>query len=366
MAAPKSAPAVAGRRCANCGGAVAFAPGKCALVCRYCEHAEPIEVPAGFTIATYDLDAALAQIPHGAAAEIASGGREVQCKQCGARTVVTDQATRCPFCDAPVVVELPESARQILPQSVLPFGVDEHTAGEAFARWMRSRWFAPSDLVKRAQKQKLDGAYLPFWAYDATTETAYTGERGTDRSETRTTTDANGQQHTETVTVTDWWPVSGTVGLAFSNVLVSGSSTLPEAFVEKLEPWDVAALVPFDDRYLAGFVAERYAVDLQDAFGRAKERMEHRIRRAVESDIGGDHQRVHSMRVDYQEKRWKHALLPLWISAYAYKGKVYRVIVNARTGEIQGERPYSALKILLFALGIAAIIFAIVLLASRH
>lgn len=366
MATAKPAPQVAGRRCPNCGGAVAFQPGKDALVCRYCSHAELIEIPANATIETYDLDAALAQVPHGAAAEVASGGREVQCKTCGARTVVTDQATRCPFCDAPVVVELPDSPQQILPHSVLPFGIDEATAGETFARWMRTRWFAPSDLARRATKQKMDGVYLPYWAYDATTRTPYKGERGTDRTETKTTTDANGNTQTESVTVTDWWPVSGEVDLAFANVLACGSTSLPEKLVEKLEPWHLEALVPFDDRYLAGFVAERYAVDLHDGFEHAKARMEPKIRHAIERDIGGDHQRIHSMTVHYEDTRWKHALLPLWISAFAYRDRVYRVVVNARTGEIQGERPWSALKILALVLAIAALVIAIALLAQHR
>jgi len=54
--------------------------------------------------------------------------------------------------------------------------------------------------------------------------------------------------------------------------------------------------------------------------------------------------------------------LPIWISAYRYKEKVYRFLVNARTGEVQGERPWSWAKIALLVaaiiagIGIAAII----------
>jgi hypothetical protein len=38
-------------------------------------------------------------------------------------------------------------------------------------------------------------------------------------------------------------------------------------------------------------------------------------------------------------------LLPLWLSAYRFRGKIYRFLVNARTGEVQGQRPYSPIKI---------------------
>ena len=42
---------------------------------------------------------------------------------------------------------------------------------------------------------------------------------------------------------------------------------------------------------------------------------------------------------------FKHILLPVWMLVYRFHDKPYRVYVNASTGEVQGERPYSAWKI---------------------
>jgi hypothetical protein len=42
---------------------------------------------------------------------------------------------------------------------------------------------------------------------------------------------------------------------------------------------------------------------------------------------------------------FKLVLLPIWIAAYLYGGKTYQVFVNAHTGEVVGERPYSIPKI---------------------
>jgi hypothetical protein len=42
---------------------------------------------------------------------------------------------------------------------------------------------------------------------------------------------------------------------------------------------------------------------------------------------------------------FKHLLLPVWLMAYRYKDKPYRVVINAVTGEVSGERPYSVVKI---------------------
>jgi len=58
--------------------------------------------------------------------------------------------------------------------------------------------------------------------------------------------------------------------------------------------------------------------------------------------------------------------LPVWIGAYRFQGKVYQVAVNARTGEVQGERPYSAAKIALLIAVILLVIFVIVLLNRQR
>ncbi|MGE0870725.1 MAG: hypothetical protein AB7P03_19320 [Kofleriaceae bacterium] len=343
-----------------------YRPRKHGLGCRYCDHVEPIEAPAAFVAAEHDLAAGLTLAHRGPASEIAQGGREIQCKTCGARAVVTGQATRCVFCDAPMVVELPAAPDQIIPETILPFVIDQEDAGAAFSSWMSSRWFAPGDLVKRAQKQALDGVYLPYWTYDSSTTTDYSGQRGDDYTETEHYTDASGKRQTRTVTRTRWRHASGTVEVPFDDVLVCASQSVPEKLVDKLEPWNLAVLRPFDDRYLAGFAAERYAVDLEAGFERAKQKMEPSIRRAIERDIGGDHQRISSMNVAYANNRWRHTLLPLWISAFRYHDKVYRVTVNAQTGEVSGERPWSVFKITLLVLVILAAIIGGVMLYKKY
>ena len=42
---------------------------------------------------------------------------------------------------------------------------------------------------------------------------------------------------------------------------------------------------------------------------------------------------------------FKHVLLPVWIAAYRYNGKVYRFLVNGQTGEVVGVAPWSVAKI---------------------
>ncbi len=51
------------------------------------------------------------------------------------------------------------------------------------------------------------------------------------------------------------------------------------------------------------------------------------------------------MQTAVSDETFKHILLPIWMAAYKYGGKSYRFVVNAQTGKVQGERPWSAWKI---------------------
>ena len=96
---------------------------------------------------------------------------------------------------------------------------------------------------------------------------------------------------------------------------------------------------------LAGFRAEAYTVELQDAYSEARQIMDRQILRDVKFDIGGDRQRIHNIDTDVKDVTFKHILLPVWLAAYKYRGETYRFVVNGRTGRVQGERPWSAIKI---------------------
>jgi hypothetical protein len=104
---------------------------------------------------------------------------------------------------------------------------------------------------------------------------------------------------------------------------------------------------------------------LKEGFEKAKDRMQDKIYSTVRADIGGDEQQVTSVNSIYNDITFKHILLPVWLSSYKYKDKVYRFLVNARTGEVQGERPYSAIKIALLVISIVAVVGLIIYFASQ-
>lgn len=342
--------------CSQCGAKLEFAPGTESLVCPYCGAANDIE-PSIESVVEFDFHAFLAR----AGSESPTIERlVVKCAACAAEMTFAPDvvADECPYCGTPIVSQA-ASTKSIRPHALLPFAIDRKRARDLYGKWLHGLWFAPNALKKYAREEHgLDGVYVPFWTYDADTTTRYRGLRGDDYWDTvQVSVVRDGKHRTETrrVRKTRWRPASGTVRVPFDDVLVLASRSLPRDKAEALEPWDLPSLVSYDDRYLSGFRCESYQVGLEEGFERAAQIMDGTIRAAIRRDIGGDHQQINWLSTRHDDVTFKHVLLPVWISAYRFRDKVFRFLVNARTGEVQGERPWSWIKIAFAALAAAAV-----------
>lgn len=335
--------------CDNCGADYRFDPTRDALHCDHCGHEKPVgDVPGGADLRELDFRTALA---HALPATEIEETRVLSCVNCGAQVEFDPEAhsAECPFCATPVVTDTGRH-RHIKPRGVLPFALDERAAHEAMRDWLGRLWFAPNGLKQYARKgRKMQGIYVPYWTFDAATQSSYRGERGTVYYETRTVM-RDGKRTTQRVARVRWRAVSGVVARGFDDVLVLAARSLPPAHTDALEPWDLAAMEPYRPQYLAGFRAEGYTVELDEGFNVARAKMDRVIERDVRFDIGGDRQRIHHVDTDVSNVTFKHVLLPVWLAAYKFGGKTYRFVVNGRSGRVQGERPWSAVKIALAVL----------------
>ena len=353
-------------RCPGCGADLEFEPKGGSLVCPYCGRSEQI-VPAAGSVEERSYEEYL-RAREGQLTTMAPAALEVRCETCGATVTFTPPqvAGDCDFCGGKIVAQ-PKSADPLLaPEGVLPFRVSQDDATDSIRRWLSSLWFAPSALKKMASHEGVGGVYIPFWTYDAHTTTSYTGQRGEHYyvTETYTERDAQGNNVTKTRQVrhTRWHPASGTVSRWFDDMLVPATKSLPPARLSALEPWDMGALTTYEPAYLSGYKAQRYQVGLEEGFELAKSAAEPAIREDVRRDIGGDEQRIDQLTTHYSAITFKHLLLPIYVGAYRFRDRVFQVVVNGRTGEVQGERPYSVWKILLFVLAIVAIIVTLALI----
>lgn len=352
--------------CDTCGSDLRFAPDQGKLSCDHCGGDQDIPTGGakGDTVGELDYQRAIdAALPARDIEEI----RVLSCPNCGAHVEFNsvDHAAECPFCATPVVTDT-GTHRQIKPQGVLPFSLDEKDGRDAMTKWLGRLWFAPNGLQEYARKgRKLEGIYVPYWTFDADTKSTYRGERGTEYYVTETV-QRDGKSEQRQVQKVRWNSVSGRMARWFNDVLVLASKSLPKRYTDALQPWDLDKLAPYRPEYLAGFRAEGYTVELANAYAEARAHMDGVIRGDVRNDIGGDRQKIHKVQTTISDVTFKHVLLPVWLAAYKYRGKSYRFVVNGRTGRVQGERPWSAWKITFAVLIIGAIIAAIAYYVSTQ
>lgn len=355
--------------CPNCGDQLAYVPGTMLLRCDTCGTEVPIKAVEA-VITEHSLDDWQAKNQTTFVANVAA--HELRCQNCGATTETTNLASKCQFCGG-ALVATDRPAGLVAPEAVIPFQVQRKEAHDAFSTWVTSRWFAPNALKKVGSTEGLTGTYIPHWTYDSHTETDYEGQRGDHyyTTETRQVSDGQGGTRTETYQVqhTAWRHASGHVARSFDDVLVLGARTLDPKKVNKMGPWRLPDAKPFQDEFLTGFAALRYDVDPQAGAEVAKQQMVSVIEGDVRHDIGGDEQRIGAMNVAYSANTFKLLLMPLWIATYVYGGNTWQVMVNANTGEVVGDRPYSSWKIALATIAgliVLAAVIAAVVLVRRH
>lgn len=345
--------------CKECGALLKYAPGTVHLKCEYCGCANEIKEAVEATIIEeIDFEKFLNENDSGIEKqEIIT----IKCGNCGASTTLKPNVTSdsCPFCASPIVITGGTANSIIKPKYLLPFKIDQKTAFDDFKKWIKSLWFAPNDLKNYVDNaEKLNGMYIPYWTYDSKTVSDYSGQRGDNYTTVESYTaveDGKTVTRERTVTRIRWSYASGTVNNDFDDVLVLASNSLPESYTNALEPWDMGNITAYNDKFLSGFRSESYQVDVKTGFEKSKVIMSGAIRDTVCRDIGGDHQQITSVSTIYNDITFKHILLPIWLSAFRYNEKVYRFMINGRTGEVQGERPYSTIKIILTSLAVIAI-----------
>ncbi|MFT4683216.1 MAG: DNA-directed RNA polymerase subunit RPC12/RpoP [Flavobacteriales bacterium] len=353
--------------CSNCGSELKYKPGTEVLDCQYCGTQNEISA-SDVVIEEKDLDEYL-RLEAGRKGSDAV--ETLECGSCGAINPFeeTNVGKACMFCGGHLLAKDAVKIDQIKPQALIPFQIEHRKAILHYSTWLKSRWFAPNDL-KHMQNlpDKIRGIYMPYWTFDAQTESDYSGQRGVNRTEYESySVEVNGETQTKqrSKTVTDWYSASGHVSHFFDDELTLGNNAVPELISMKLRPWDLSLLVPFDHDFLRGFIVESYSIGLEESFGTAKERIETQVNRLVRSDIGGDQQRIHSVDTDWHNLTFKHILLPMYVSAYQFKGKSFRFLINGQTGEVQGERPYSVWKIASLVISILAVIGLILFFAQQ-
>lgn len=345
--------------CPSCGAEAIWNPDKSTLICKYCntefpaasEEAVGDESGEEAEIQEYDLLDALENIP-----ESARGWQtkttSVRCQSCNAISVfdASTIAKRCDFCGSAALVPYEDVKEVFRPESLLPLKISEVQVRENIRTWFQGRWLAPSNLAERSRTDTVRGVYLPCWTFDANAEADWSAQSGYYYYTTESYTDSQGKRQTRRVRHTRWVPSSGHVSHFFDDELAPASKGVDANLLSKIEPFPTDELVPYNPRYLAGWVVERYQVDLKTAAKAAHESMTSQVHKMCERQVPGDTHAYLRVSIRWSHQTFKHILAPVWVLAYDYRGSTYQLVVNGYTGKVAGRHPYSFIKVLLLTI----------------
>jgi len=347
---------VTDKKCPNCGATVVYDPATRGILCEYCGYKKALPSP--------DSEQAVSEIDFNAASnknsfDWGAAKKNIICSNCGGESIydVLETAGVCAFCGSTSVMPA-ATTESIAPGGVCPFEIPMNKAGGLFTKWIKGKLFTPSAAKKQAKPDAFKGVYLPYWTFDSLTTSSFTGQAGYDHRVKR------GDSY---VTETRWRPVSGVYQEFIDDQLVVASKRHENSGVKKAEPFDFTKMVPYRPELVAGFIAERYSVGLQDGWKAAQDLIKKYLSSAIASHIrkSWSADRAGSVRfaTQFDKITYKYILIPVWISSFIYKGKNYQFVVNGQTGKVGGKAPISALRVTI-AILIALVLIALVLYFS--
>ncbi len=335
--------------CPSCGAGKRYEVDR--LVCDYCGHSQKLNLTP--TLLSYEPFFNFTPI---------KPDHSFACISCGAtfEAHAFFRAGACPYCQTPLIAPK-QNEKEVA--FILPFHFSQKEAYQKLKVKIGSLWFAPNDFKKFFKKYKeLKSYYFPAWIFTFRVTAYYSGQRGIDRIESHVIDTKEGPKRVERV-VTDWYPVSGVVDLGFRDIYAFAYKDTP--MMARRLGYELKGSVKFDERMLAGQEAYEYDTASKESFVAAQAAVEGAIRHAIRADIGGDRQIISSIDRNFYGVEQTLVYLPLYWGNVEYKGKFYDFFVNAQTGEVIGERPYSWVKITLAVIGGVAFVLIVIFLLQH-
>lgn len=306
-------------KCKNCGGNSVYNPATGSMYCPHCESEESQEKIAGVGL--------------------------TQCGNCGAPLEPGEHtsAMKCPNCGSYHVFEERISG-EYTPHLVLPFKITKEQAVAAIQAEFKKRFFTPKEYMSYASISKMEGIYVPFYMYDFHSDITYRAI-GT---KIRTWTSGD-YKYTET----SYFQVARDMDAEFNKVPVDGSVSMDNSVMDLMEPYDYRALINFEDKYMSGFLAEKYSDDPEILCNRALQKARTDSKSLLRETLNGYATLTQaSENIDLQKRAEHYVLLPVWVYEFEYRGKKYTYHVNGQTGKVIGHTPVAYPKLFAYTVAV--------------
>lgn len=282
--------------------------------------------------------------------------RAYNCSSCGAQLMV-DQVTaikQCPYCGNETIVP-GQLADALRPDYLIPFKKTKEDAIAALKEYYRDKKLLPKSFSDENHLNEIQGVYVPFWLYSTTAN----ADANFSMTQVMTWSDSE-----NLYTKTDHYAAERKGSIDFARVPVDGSTRMPDAHMDSIEPYDYSEMVPFSLGYLPGFLADRYDQNAEECKARAEERMGQSAQDALSHTVEGyDTVSLDGCSSSVEWNDIRYALLPVWMLHTRWNGQDFLFAMNGQTGKLIGDLPISwkrlAVRFLAAFVPIAAVAFAV-------
>ncbi len=351
-------PTISQQKCPCCGGAVQFDTGAQKLKCPYCDTEFEIEQMQQEVTENADSINWNSQGSEWSAGETDSMN-VYSCQSCGGEIIAdsTTGATKCPYCDNPVVMK-GQFSGDLRPDLVIPFKLDKKAAKEALKKHISSKKFVPKSFLDNNRIEEIKGVYVPHWLFSCDTFAS---------ASFKATKERRWSDNNYNYTETSHFDVFRSGNVSFDNVPVDGSTKMPDDLMESVEPFDLSQAVDFNTAYLAGYLADKYDVTADMSMNRANERIRESAGDALQNTVNG-YSSISSriVNINIANGFYKYALYPVWILNSTWNGNKYTFAMNGQTGKFVGNIPTNnkavVLASLLLGVGVSAVLVGLAFL----
>lgn len=329
--------------CPNCGADLCFDADKQKLTCRFC-LSEFTEEELDET----DIKERSAQKRQNDQ-EFCDHMDEYVCPNCGAE-IIADEATSagiCIYCHSPVILKGKLSG-QMQPNKIVPFKYGKEEASNKFKKFIKNKWFLPSDFRSSKHADQISGIYYPFWVTDADVNASMNAEA----KNLRVWTQGN-YRYTETSV----YACERNGDIHFEDIVTCAFSKAEKEMLEGILPYPSHELIDYSSSYLSGFLAKKRDIERESLSDEVKEKMnEYSVSLLKDTVIGYSSVKPTSNSLNIHKSHWEYSLLPIWMLTYNTPKKTYIYAMNGCTGKIYGELPISFKKLAVALTGIFAVL----------
>ena len=289
------------------------------------------------------------------------------CPSCGGEIQTTDKNDAvgfCPYCGGASMI-YDKIRKEWKPDFLIPFQVTKEQCKQLYCDEVKKHPFVSKKYRDAQLIESFRGIYMPYCEMGGTLS-------GTVKLRADSHEQNVGNYNYETRRYDVKGQAEFTVAGGASH---DASVAFDDHLSERLEPFDKRSQRRFAPGYLCGFYAEAGDIEAGDYAMLAREDMKDALYTAMQSDPEmkkalnskdlrlKKHDPEDSLPVEVNVGR--RMLYPVWFMSYRRGNKITYATVNGQTGKVAADLPLSPLRILLAALGCAAVIFGLLFLASQ-